>query len=332
MSIPEYPPLSFSYSQLQMLTLCKRRWWWRYQGHWKGWLNSAPVATQNAYRISKLEPLSSWAGKRTHDGISRYLSGVPIDSILTGLREQLTYEFKLSSRIPAGSFGSPKEFRLEEHYFGRHVSPERFQEVVHEVCENLISYDKFCLDNFCSKNFLYDFHALIKEARDNKRFHHLDGPSIPFEDRGLNSSKIGDGAIVFYAAPDFAIDLGNGTLLIIDWKTGRARQNAGTDATQQLKSYALFVCLKYPTLFESIQYFDLYEFYLPNCTFAGDKFAKTDVNSTLRKIAADASTIIQLQDGQRMVQKSSCPPSPESERCSRCPFIELCPDGRSVCG
>jgi hypothetical protein len=328
MAIPDYPSLSISHSQTNLFISCKRRWWWRYVGHWKGWLDTAPEKVQLAYRIGKLEPLSAWAGKRVHDGISSYLlvPGKSIDAIRISVIAEMRKEFTASARVPVGQFGDSKAFRLEEHYFGRPVSNQRLEEIIEEVDSNLLAFDAFC-DN----HPVLSFRRLVAEAKDSDRFCRVDSPYVNFDQRGVNSALIGNGMVTFYAAPDFAVHLEDSkSLMIVDWKTGREPQDSPEEPTSQLLGYGLFADLKYPQVVAKVDHLDLYEFYLPECNFIGGKVDKFSIDETRSRVKQQADEILSLRGNESAIPSSRCPPTPDVRRCGYCPFIELCEEGQDA--
>jgi hypothetical protein len=328
MAVPEYPSLSISHSQNNLFSSCKRRWWWRYVGHWKGWLDKAPAKVQIAYRIGKLEPLSAWAGKRVHDGISSYLlePEKSIDVIRESALARMQIELSASSKIPAGQFGDPKAFRLEEHYFGRPVSKQRLDEILDEVDSNLRAFDAFC-----GKHPEQDFRRLVAEAKDSDRFCRVDAPSITFDERGVNSVLIGNNMVTFYAAPDFAVHLSeSNSLMIVDWKTGREPQDSLEAPTSQLLGYGLFADLKFPETVAKVDHLDLYEFYLPDCRFIGGRVDKFSIDETRSRVKQQADEVLRLRGDDPAIPASRCPPAPDVRRCGYCPFIELCEEGQAV--
>ncbi len=329
MNTPQIPATAepaFSFSQLSMYEQCPQRWWWRYIGHWNGWRRDADYASQTAYKLGKLESYSSWVGKRTHEGVSSLIQNFEDPEIVISvLLSRMQTEFKKSRNIPPNQFGPAKDFRLREHYFGQFISLE---DALASVEDNLLAFNYFCQTN-PQANFIKKFAETIQY----NRFFLIDSVDLNINSRYVNF-ELNDvliKSVKYWAAPDFAIELEDKTLLIIDWKTGKKPRKHVKEASIQLLAYALFIKLKYPEVYERISYFDLYEVHIPDFFMTGGKYDKEIVSEQsefYNNLILKAQFSYELY--QEHIEKENVLFAPKSsiDKCKNCSFLEICEEGK----
>ncbi len=321
---PPFPQLSLSSTQVSLRDRCPRRWWFRYVGHWKGWLADAPTETQSAYRLGKLESVATWSGKRVHDGISLLLRdprasarGVALD-----IERKMREEYRASASIGTGRFGEPKAFRLEEHFFGAMLEDSKVDECVAEIRAALEAFERFC-----KSEPSLDFRSMAQRARDHRRFVHVDHEAIPKEARGFKSPEIARGEVTVYSAPDFVVETEDGRLIVIDWKTGNRWGPSENELTSQLESYAAWLWLQHRATINRATSVELYEFHLPNCTPAGRPATTEDFERAAARVREHAAQLLSLRGNLPAVPRNACPPQPQRDNCKWCPFRKLCAEG-----
>jgi hypothetical protein len=321
---PPYPQLSLSATQISLRERCPRRWWFRYVGHWNGWLSDASPESQEAYRLGKLESVATWTGKRIHDGISLLVRDpkATAGSVGRGIENKMRSEYRGSAGIATGRFGDPKALRLEEHYFGTALRDSQLDDCVSQLQIGLGAFERFC-----NAEPTLNFRAMVQSARENMRFIHVDHEAIPMEARGFHSSDIASGEVTVYSAPDFVVETEDGRLIVIDWKTGDRWGPSENELTSQLESYAAWLWIQHRPVVRRAKSVELYEFHLPTCKPAGRPATTDDFERAASRVRDEANRLLGLRGSEPAVRREACPPKPHPDGCKWCPFRGLCREG-----
>lgn len=199
----EYPEFSWSPSRQRQLDDCPRAYFYRYYLSWNGWLDQAPADSREAYRLGKLTGFDALFGleidKRACElerCARQGLTPPSLDQMEAATRAALNDAWRSSKRDRAQFEARPKQVTmLRAIYFGQDSTTE-----IERVSGRL----RVSLENLASREHWHR----IGEC----------GPVGAVEIPAFDSFSV-DGTKVF-ALPDLAY-VHDGTLHVIDWKSGR---------------------------------------------------------------------------------------------------------------
>jgi len=201
--IKPYPDFSWSMSRQRKLDQCPRAYFYGYYLSHNGWLDDAPAEARMAYRLNKLTSLDALLGQQI-DERARELeaaarSGKPLPSaeeLEARTREALRQAWKVSQAGRAAFEDRPsKVVMLRSLYLEQDTQPEtdRLNEKAGPCMAGLIATPHW---------------ERLRACGDAGRI------EIPaFASFDLDGLKV-------FAAPDLAY-VNEGTLRVIDWKSGR---------------------------------------------------------------------------------------------------------------
>jgi hypothetical protein len=209
--IKPYPEFAWSISRQRKLDQCPRAYFSTYYLGWNGWLDDAPAETRVAYRLGKLTSLDALLGQQT-DVRARELeaaarSGAVLpeaDELESRTRESLRQLWTRSKNGRAAFEARPNRVTmLRSLYMDQDTQPEtdRLNQKAGPSMQGLLATSHWERLRACGD-------AGHVEVPDFASFQH--------------------GGIKVFAAPDLAY-VHEGTLHVVDWKTGRA------DDTQPLQ-------------------------------------------------------------------------------------------------
>ncbi len=215
------PEFSWSKSRHDKFEECRRLYWYHYYGSWGGWLHDAPAEARELYILKNLSTRQQWAGVQVHDQLAFALGEVragreiSVERLVNRALARMRLGFKESK---AGEYRrSPKRaLGLVEHELSLSISDEAWRQNWQNA--------ELCIRNFHASHWLETARAL--------------GPSDWLPIDTVDSFEL-DGVRV-YAAPDFAFSQAGRTILV-DWKTGGARQSDRS----QILGYTLFAAAKW---------------------------------------------------------------------------------------
>lgn len=213
--------LAWSKSRAEKLSICARQYWLQYYGAWGGWERDASPEQKRRYMLKALTGRKAWAGSTVHNTIKRVLDSyasniiVGVDGAVMDAKQRMRDEFAQSRR---GTYRQIKKgFGLLEHEYAQPITDDEWKETVDHV--------ERCIRNFYRSSTFT--RALVQRGK-WKTIDESPG------DKDLPHFLL-DG-VKIYAVIDFAFSEDDGTLEIVDWKTGRAK--AGD--TEQLSICAAF--------------------------------------------------------------------------------------------
>lgn len=218
--LPNSPEFSWSHSRDRLLGECARAYYWRYYGSHGGWSDVAGAEARLAWRLKHLTTLHSVLGAAIHDEARRNAFALrdrkappTVESMLERVRATLRAACLSSDR--AAFLRDPKGRRMLHSVFydGRYDRGE-----VEAVAAKIDS----CVRHLHTSPVWERLATLPPEA-------------VRVE---TNDSVDWDGVRV-YAAPDLAVLGEDDSCEIVDWKTGRRREEE--EAREQLAGYAWFL-------------------------------------------------------------------------------------------
>ena len=196
---------------------CPRRYWFNYYGSFWGWERDAPPRTRKLYRLKQLKSRWMWAGELVHGALEATLktqragghiepAGVEQETVArmrADYRRSLNREYRTR----------PKACALFEHYYEEALPDAGWVEVRDHV--------QACLARYFESPFPDELATLPADAWLSVE----DISTFDFE-----GTKV-------WVVPDLAYRRADGDVVIVDWKTGRAK---GEPDPVQLACYALF--------------------------------------------------------------------------------------------
>lgn len=208
--------LSWSRSRDSLFRTCGRKYWYNYYGSWNGWDWSADERTKRIYQLKKLKSRWMWAGTVVHDTVEGALLRLrdgelpPEETAQDVALHRLRDDYR---RGRTGQWGRKGTTDLFELWYEEDLPDEEWQTIRDHV--------RSCLTAFYASPFPAELAALPAEA-----WLSVEGmESFDFE-----GTKV-------WVVPDLAYRRADGTVCIVDWKTGR-----WTDEPDpvQLTCYALY--------------------------------------------------------------------------------------------
>lgn len=233
------PPLlndfSWSKSRHEKFSECLRAYYFYYYRSWGGWEADAPKDVRELYVLKKLANRFSWAGSVVHEAIKDVLldwrAGRAVDPAVVEARARklMQDDFRHSRGKSYWTQKYRKQFTgLVEHEYGDGVPDDAWKQNWETVRSALAWF-------FASR--------WPQVARGLKAEQWLE------VDAGYDFAHFTLDGVKVFAIPDFAFVDADGTTVVVDWKTGRARE--GYD--EQVLGYALYVSQRYRVPVEKVR-------------------------------------------------------------------------------
>ena len=226
---------SWSKSRHEKLQECPRSYYFYYYRSWGGWESGAPNEVRELYVLKKLGNRYAWAGSVVHDSIKDALldwrAGRSVDPEKVEARalELMREDFRYSRDKSYRTRKYRKAFSgLVEHEYDEPVPDEVWKQNAETVRSALAWF------------FKSRWPALARGLR----------PAQWLEvDAGAEFSTFMLDGVKVFAIPDFAYLEADGSPVVVDWKTGKARD--GYD--EQVLGYALYVSQRYRLPIEKVR-------------------------------------------------------------------------------
>lgn len=226
---------SWSKSRHEKFKECRRAYYLHYYKYWEGWKKDAPEWKRELYRLKKLGNRFTWAGSVVHDAIRDILLDVRAgrppapEAALERARGLMRMDFKHSRSLRYRSEKGRKNFfGLVEHEYSEPVSADDWKRSWDAVEQAL-------------RWFLQSRWLALAKTLEPKQWLEVD--------EGFENSNFQKDGVKVFAIPDFAYLDESGIPVVVDWKTGKARD--GYDA--QLLGYAVYLAARYRFPVETIQ-------------------------------------------------------------------------------
>jgi CRISPR/Cas system-associated exonuclease Cas4 (RecB family) len=297
---------SWSKSRHEKLSECLRGYYFHYYGSWGGWAEDGPEEARRLYVLKKLGNRFTWAGSVAHDAIKSILLGIrrgaEVDSaaLVEKVHRAMQADWKHSA--------SKAYWRTRRRDFGGLVEHEYDEAVPKEEWEANWQIVRSAIEWFLSSRW-------VPLARSLKANQWLEVDDKSFEDTAF----VLDGVKVF-AIPDFAYVDGDGNPVVVDWKTGQARE--GYD--EQVIGYALYLSQRYQLRLDRMQAALVY------LNDGVERLVRIDEDSVCGFKAHFARSVSRmkelLEDPERNVPRNvaAFPLTDDLETCARCAFRRAC--------
>lgn len=301
---------SWSKSRHEKFSECRRAYFFHYYGSWGGWDERAEEKVRNLYVLKRLSNRYTWAGSVVHEAVRGALTSlrfgreVTLEATLERARRTMREDFAFSRAKSYWSRKHRKEFSgLVEHEYDEPV-PDAEWKTNWETVQGALSW-------FFGSRWLG-----IARGLSPKQWLEVDVMDFERSIFHLEGVKI-------FAVPDFAFLEPDGGAVVVDWKTGRARE--GYD--DQVLGYALYLHNRYQVPLERMQAVLVYlnegvETQVRIEPTAVDRFRRnfSESSKAMRELLVDAATNTALPE-------EAFARTEELEACARCVFRRPC--GRS---
>lgn len=301
------PEFSWSHSRDGTLSACARQYYWHYYGSHAGWLRGAPPEARHAYQLKCLTSYELELGTLVHTcahdmacAVRDGRSPPPLDALVARSLSALRDLYRRGLHLDLFRDAPKRHPVTRAVYYGE---PQD-----RAATDGLKQRLRTCLAHLVA-------HDIWRELRAAAATGTLTMHLFP----GMSSFLL-DGVTV-YAVPDLVFSTAEGAWVIVDWKTGRARE-----ATDQLGIYGLF-------LRDGLRLASASGAYEGRVVHLG--IGETDVvvltAAMLDRAAARVRTGVAamhgfLTDPERNVarDRGRFPLALDRRRCRRCNFLELC--------
>lgn len=297
---------SWSKSRHEKLQECSRAYYLYYYRSWGGWEAGAPPEVRELYVLKKLGNRYTWAGSTVHDALKDALlnwrSGLAVEPAKVEERAlgKMREEFRFSRGKSYRTHKGRKPFTgLMEHEYGEPVPDEAWKKNAETVRSALAWF------------FQSRWPALARSLK----------PAQWLEvDAGADFSSFTLEGVKVFAIPDFAYVDADGTTVVVDWKTGKARE--GYD--EQVLGYSLYVSQRYRVPLEQVRASLVYlndglehQVQVDQDAMAGFRARFAQSVERMRGLLADPATNTPRD-------ASAFPMTEETSTCARCVFRRPC--------
>lgn len=298
--------LTWSVSRDRLFRQCKRAYYYNYYGSWGGWDSGADSRTRKIYILKNMQSLQMWAGGVVHEtaaeALRRYAAKhaeIDKNRLFADARKKLRQGWRQA--VNREWLLHPKKTNLFELYYGNgaDLPEDRTESVKNRVYG--------CLAEFADS-------PLLQEA---VRASYLNWKPVDSLD-----SFLLDQEIKVWCAIDFAFFDQQGSLRIVDWKTGSEHPE---ELRLQLACYALYAMQEWRTPLERLRLFGV---------FLGEEGRSSEYQITEPQLRETTSAIKQsindmrsmLKDPEKnQAREQDFPPCENDKICARCNFREVCP-------
>lgn len=297
---------SWSKSRHEKFSECLRAYYFHYYRSWGGWDSRSPEEVRQLYVLKKLNNRYTWAGSVVHDTIKQALQtvrsgrGVDPDRAIARAHALMQADWRHSAARAYWKEKLRKEFAgLVEHEYEVKVTAEEWKNNWETV--------RAALTWFFSSHWI----ALGKSLRREQWLE---------VDEGFEFSSFSVDGVKVFAIPDFAYVDGEGRPIVVDWKTGKARE--GYD--DQVLGYCLYLSVRYGFPVENIRAALVYlnegvEQEVSVDTHAIDGFRTRMKESVDRMRAVLADPVQNVPHGEAFF-----PMTENLGTCARCAFRRVC--------
>lgn len=298
---------SWSKSRHEKLSECLRAYYFHYYGSWGGWAEDGPEEARRLYVLKKLGNRFTWAGSVAHDAIKSILlrirRGAEVDpeALIEKVHRSMREDWKHSASKAYWHARRRRDFGgLVEHEYGEELPSEEWQ-ATWQIVRSAVSW------------FLSSRWVPLARSLEPHQWIEVDDKSFD------ETSFVLDGVRVF-AIPDFAYVDGDGNPVVVDWKTGQARE--GYD--EQVIGYALYLAQRYELRLDRMQAALVY------LNDGLERLVRIDEDSVRAFKAHFARSVSRMKalladpEGNVPRDRAAFPLTDDLETCSRCAFRGAC--------
>lgn len=294
--------LVWSHSRAKLFAACLRAYWFNYYGSWEGWEAGASAGVRQAYVEKKLTTRPQWIGTVVHHAAELGVEqgrrgGVPdVEDAVRQVRRRA--EEDVSGSASGAWLARPaRRVGFAEHYYREELPTDAWTAAVEEIERQVRA--------------LYE-HRVFRRL--------LAVPDRVREVEELRRFRVGDAEV--YVALDVLVEDGRGGVVIIDWKTGEAHDDATIGA--QLGVYGLYVTQELGVSEDRVSAMHVN---LRHGTETRHPVGPREIAAARAEIAASVGSMRSLLADvmANLARVEDHPPLPVgSSRCARCCFRRSC--------
>jgi hypothetical protein len=299
---------SWSASRDRLFRECARKYYYAHYGMWGGWRRDAEPRTREIYILKNLKTRQMWAGSVVHDAIRRSLlllrngqSVLAVDDILRITRARMRADW-LGSKRRQNRVDPKRRLGLLEHAYGLPLAPEDWRAVAGHV--------EHCLRNFYASPLFRQL-ARVRPAA-----------WLATEEIRDFQLETGAGRVRVWIQIDGAYRAEDGTLVLLDWWTGRARGESSDDWIQRA-CRALYAAETWDVPTRRIR---LVEFDLGEDQAVDHAVTNADLEAVRAFIGGSVLDMRRLLASPEAngAREEDFPRTPDRRRCLACPFRRPC--------
>lgn len=297
---------SWSKSRHEKFSECLRAYYFHYYRSWGGWDSRAPEQVRQLYVLKKLHNRYTWAGGMVHDTIKQALQAIRVgrsvdgDALTERAHRLMQDDYRHSASKAYWREKLRKEFSgLMEHEYAVPVTADEWKQNWETV--------RSALHWFFNSRW-------IPLAKSLRREQWLE------VDEGFEFSSFHVDGVRVFAIPDFAYLDESGNPIVVDWKTGKARE--GYD--DQVLGYSLYVSERYKFPVERVRASLVYlndglehDVTVDTSAIEGFKGRMKESVEKMRSVLADPN-------GNVPHPEAFFPMTEKLETCARCVFRRIC--------
>jgi hypothetical protein len=297
---------SWSKTRHERFEECLRSYYYFYYRSWGGWEASAPKPVRELYVLKKLSNRYSWAGSVVHDAIKDALldvrSGREVDpaKVEARARRLMRDDFVHSRNKAYWTEKYRKAFSgLVEHEYDEPVPDEAWKQNWETV--------RAALEWFFSSRW-----PALARGLSPKQWLEVDA--------GADYSTFTLEGVKVFAIPDFAYLEEDGSPVVVDWKTGKARE--GYD--EQVLGYALYVSQRYRLPLERVRASLVYLNDGVEQQVQVDPEAVEAFKARFTRSVAQMRELLEDPRTNSPRDESAFPKTEDLSACAHCPFRRPC--------
>jgi hypothetical protein len=226
---------SWSKSRHEKFQECLRAYFLYYYGAWGGWEENAAADVRELYLLKKLSNRFTWAGSAVHDTVRDVLLELQAGREVDPARVIERTRLRMRADWAHSKKGAYRVHKLRKNFVGL-VEHEYQEPIPNEEWKRVWGGAEQALGWFLRSRWM-------ELARNLKPYEWLE------VDEGALHSHFEHQGVRFFAIPDFAYREPNGDVVVVDWKTGKARE--GYD--EQVTGYAIYLSSRYRVPLERIR-------------------------------------------------------------------------------
>lgn len=300
---------SWSNHRSRVFQECKRKYFLNYYDFWGGWSHDSSEETREIYILKKLTNRYMWVGSLVHDAIAEVLKSVRVGRYPS--RSSVKEEFVKCMRT--GYADSQRgRYRVDPKNVTGLVEHEYDEEVPDSEWKEMRDLGYACIDAF------YESDILGQIRQDPPaRWLAIEGD---VSEKGTFADHFMIGDLKVWLILDFAFQDSDGTVHIIDWKTGKSSSDP-----LQLHVYGYYAWKVWDISPEQLE---LRFVNLAREDEYRESFSQEKLENVEQEILDDVMEMKDfLEDPEaNQARKEDFPMIDETRICKRCRFRKICYD------
>ncbi len=298
---------SWSKSRHEKFAECRRAYFFHYYQSWGGWEDTAPPLQRELYTLKKLSNRYTWGGSLVHEAIKGALTHWQLGRPVDGVRQVERVHALMRDDFAQSRAKAYRKRRIRKEFNGL---------VEHEYAE-AVANEEWLRNWLNVKTGIEWFYASRWPglAQHLKTAQWLEVDVMDFE---KSIFFIDD--VKIFAVPDFAFRGDDGSVEIVDWKTGAARE--GYD--DQVLGYALYLNSRYQIPVTDMRATLVYVNAGVEKSFQVEKAAIAQFVQRFNQSSGAMKALLHDVPTNAPLAESSFLKTEDRTACARCPFRRPC--------